>query len=90
MRVGVIGAGTMGTGIVHAFLTTGSEVMPAELDGPTRETAAARIASVIDSGVRQPVAAPAPTRDGRERSSGQEDRPGAQCLEQRGPSCVKR
>jgi 3-hydroxybutyryl-CoA dehydrogenase len=55
MSVGVIGAGTMGAGIAHAFLTTGSSVYLAETDDRQRASAAARIVAVIDRGIERGV-----------------------------------
>jgi 3-hydroxybutyryl-CoA dehydrogenase len=51
MDVGVVGAGTMGAGIAHAFMTTGTSVHLAEPDDRQRASAAERIAAVIDGGV---------------------------------------
>jgi 3-hydroxybutyryl-CoA dehydrogenase len=53
MNVGVIGAGTMGAGIAHAFATTGSSVHVAEPDQRQRESVIDRIAAVIDGGVKR-------------------------------------
>jgi 3-hydroxybutyryl-CoA dehydrogenase len=53
VNVGVIGAGTMGAGIAHAFMTTGSSVHLAEPDERQRASATGRIAAVIDGGVKR-------------------------------------
>jgi 3-hydroxybutyryl-CoA dehydrogenase len=53
MNVGVIGAGTMGAGIAHAFMTTGSSVHLAEPDDHQRASVTGRIAAVIDGGVQR-------------------------------------
>ena len=53
MNAGVIGAGTMGAGIAHAFVTTGSTVHLAEPDEHQRARAAGRIHAVIDGGVER-------------------------------------
>jgi 3-hydroxybutyryl-CoA dehydrogenase len=53
MNVGVVGAGTMGAGIAHAFMTTGSSVHLAEPDDQQRASATERIAAVIDAGVQR-------------------------------------
>jgi len=51
MRVGVIGGGTMGLGIAHAFAVTGSEVTLVEPDGERRTAALTKIGSVLGGGV---------------------------------------
>jgi 3-hydroxybutyryl-CoA dehydrogenase len=51
--VGVVGAGSMGVGIAHAFTTTGSAVVIVEPDPHQRERAFERISDVIDNGVQR-------------------------------------
>ncbi len=53
MNAAVIGAGTMGIGIAHAFATTGSSVILVESNDDARANAAARIGTVIDQGVQR-------------------------------------
>ncbi len=53
MKGAVIGAGTMGIGIAHAFATTGSSVILVESDPGVRASAADRVGAVIDQGVKR-------------------------------------
>jgi len=53
MAVGVIGAGTMGIGIAHSFMTSGIQTTLVEPDDGRREQAAARLAAVLADGVRR-------------------------------------
>ena len=52
-RVAVIGAGTMGTGIAHAFATTGSQVLLVDPDPTQREAAVHRITALLESRVEK-------------------------------------
>jgi 3-hydroxybutyryl-CoA dehydrogenase len=53
MAVGVIGAGTMGIGIAHSFMTSGIRTTLVEPDDQQRGRAAARLAEVLADGVRR-------------------------------------
>jgi 3-hydroxybutyryl-CoA dehydrogenase len=53
MAVGVIGAGTMGIGIAHSFVTSGIPTTLVEPDDEQRVRAAARLAEVLADGVRR-------------------------------------
>ncbi|MHB8190907.1 MAG: 3-hydroxyacyl-CoA dehydrogenase family protein [Ferrimicrobium sp.] len=53
MRIGVIGAGTMGIGIAHAFLTTDSTVHIADPQVEQLDLARVRIAGLMDAGVER-------------------------------------
>jgi 3-hydroxybutyryl-CoA dehydrogenase len=53
MQAAVVGAGTMGIGIAHAFTTTGSRVTLVETNDVARGNAPARIAEVIDRSVER-------------------------------------
>jgi 3-hydroxybutyryl-CoA dehydrogenase len=53
MAVGVIGAGTMGIGIAHSFVTSGIPTTLVEPDDQQRSRAAARLAAVLAEGVRR-------------------------------------
>jgi 3-hydroxybutyryl-CoA dehydrogenase len=53
MAVGVIGAGTMGIGIAHSFMTSGISTTLAEPDEARRAQAAARLDDVLADGVRR-------------------------------------
>lgn len=51
--VGVIGAGTMGIGIAHSFMTSGIPVTLVEPDSAQRARASARLNEVLADGVRR-------------------------------------
>jgi 3-hydroxybutyryl-CoA dehydrogenase len=51
MGVGVVGAGTMGLGIVHAFATSGFEVVLVESSTERRDAAVAALRAVLESGL---------------------------------------
>ena len=53
MRVGVIGAGTMGAGIAHAFTVAGHTVTVAEVDEAQRAAALKRVEDVLSGGVER-------------------------------------
>src|SRR5579859_7178035 len=53
MDVGVVGGGTMGVGIAHAFAITGSTVTLVEPDDNQRGTVLARVGAVLDGGIRR-------------------------------------
>jgi 3-hydroxybutyryl-CoA dehydrogenase len=53
MQVGVIGAGTMGAGIAHAFAVNGTSVVVAEPNEAQRHAATTRIRGVLDGGVER-------------------------------------
>ena len=48
----VVGAGLMGTGIAHAFVTAGYAVTLVDVQAPALERAAAAIRKILDDGVR--------------------------------------
>ncbi|HIY64805.1 MAG TPA: 3-hydroxyacyl-CoA dehydrogenase family protein [Candidatus Agrococcus pullicola] len=50
-RVGVLGGGRMGSGIAHAFLITGSEVVVVERDVPAADAALARVRSAVTKSI---------------------------------------
>ena len=51
MRIGIIGAGTMGVGIAHAVATSGWAALVVEPDAGQRDRARGRLEEVISSGV---------------------------------------
>lgn len=51
MRIGIIGAGTMGVGIAHAVATSGWDALVVEPDGAQRDKASGRLDEVVSSGV---------------------------------------
>ncbi len=53
MAVGVIGAGTMGIGIAHSFMTSGITTVLVEPDDGQRARAQARLGEVLADGVRR-------------------------------------
>ena len=53
MAVGVIGAGTMGIGIAHSFMTSGIATVLVEPDDGQRTRARARLGEVLADGVRR-------------------------------------
>jgi 3-hydroxyacyl-CoA dehydrogenase len=54
-RVGVIGGGTMGTGIATALLLAGSEVRLAERNGAAAEAAHSRVAEMLGESVKRGI-----------------------------------
>ena len=51
MRIGIIGAGTMGVGIAHAVATSGWDALVVEPDDTQRDKARDRLGEVVSSGV---------------------------------------
>jgi len=51
-KVTIVGAGLMGTGIAHAFATTGRQVVLVDTSSAALDKAANEIKKIIDDGVR--------------------------------------